>query len=426
MSDPTEDKLTPEETFSGAALRRALEHAPDHAVAPDWRIRKAIQQKAREAVDMASSVEAELGVPWWKRLWTAMGSRDGGGMPWSAAFATVVVAVLVTVLWEREPMPGARLDSEVIPAAPEAPAAPADAPPPAAAQVTPAVPAPAAPPAEAEAAATPAAKSAEPPAPVAPSAESTVAQAEREKKLGAADEVPPSTPKAVAEAVAPSPPPPVAAPAPAPLAPPTAGAQGLLPDRAREQASVLPGALADNRAAPVPPAAARTPSASSERTDAMDPPTFAALSQWTRLTIAQSGGESRSVSRAEARELLPLLGSAAISAVEARRLSGRAEWRLTLERNGKVLAVFEIASDQVRWREGNTPSATGRPSAGALEALRHALEALMAPPPEVAPLPLPLTVPSPVPPATGLPSESAPPPETVPTPSPEPTTEPPR
>ena len=108
--------------------------------------------------------------------------------------------------------------------------------------------------------------------------------------------------------------------------------------------------------------AARPPSPCA-RTEATEPPTFAALSQWSRITIAQRGGASRSLSRAEALDLNALLGSAAISAVGAQPLAGTPEWRVTLERNGEVLAVLEVARGQVRWREGRAPPATGAPSA---------------------------------------------------------------
>ena len=128
-------------------------------------------------------------------------------------------------------------------------------------------------------------------------------------------------------------------------------------------------------AAPIgsPPSAARAATPPSVRTEATEPPTFAALSQWSRITITRRGGETRTFQRDEARDLNALLGSAAISAVGAQPLSGTPEYRITLERNREVLAVFEVAPTQVRWREGKTPSATGVPSAPALAALRTAL-----------------------------------------------------
>ena len=121
------------------------------------------------------------------------------------------------------------------------------------------------------------------------------------------------------------------------------------------------------------------------RTEATEPPTFAALAQWNRITIAQRGGETRSLSRSEARDLNALLGSAALSAVGPQPLAATPEWRITLERNGETLAVFEVARGQVRWREGRSPPATGAPSAPALAALRDALrDAVQQPKPEEA------------------------------------------
>ncbi|RZL95597.1 MAG: hypothetical protein EOP76_03955, partial [Variovorax sp.] len=117
-------------------LRRALDHAPDHGAVPDFRIGKRIRKMAREAVapDAAQDLLPMLpdDRPWWRRL--LFGSAGRGQMPWNAAFATVIVGVLVTVLWQREPVPGPQLDrqapaTERAPAAaPAAPAAPAPAP----------------------------------------------------------------------------------------------------------------------------------------------------------------------------------------------------------------------------------------------------------------------------------------------------------
>jgi len=117
---------------------------------------------------------------------------------------------------------------------------------------------------------------------------------------------------------------------------------------------------------------ARTPP-SNLRTDDTEPPTFAALSQWTRLTISRRGGPGRTVQRADAPDLISLLGSAAIAAVGPKPLAGAPDWRITLERNNEVLAVLEVASTQVRWREGHAPPATGVPSGLALAGLRVAL-----------------------------------------------------
>ncbi len=316
MTDATpEGDATPEEVFIGAALRRALDHAPDHAVAPDWRIRKAIRQRAHDAL-APSPVEPGLGRPWWKRaVWRSGRETGDGRRTQKAVFATGLVAVLVVVFWQREPVSGVQRDGE--------------------AQVTVSAPA---------------------TAPVA-------APPKRE------------TPSS-----------------PAPAAP------------ARPQAPVSPPAVAPAArvaSGPVPAPAPRAPVSSNVRTEVTDPPTFAALSQWTHLTIAQRGGGTRSVARAEVRELVPLLGSAAISAVEAKRFPRQAEWHLTLERNGKALAVMELAHNQVRWREGKTPWATGTPPTGAMAAVQQALVQAVAPaapqplalPPEATPLPPPANAP---------------------------------
>jgi hypothetical protein len=138
----------------------------------------------------------------------------------------------------------------------------------------------------------------------------------------------------------------------------------------------------------IPPPATPVPAtkaAPTLRTEETEPPTFEALSSWNRITIYRRGGESRSLTRAEARELNALLGSAALSAVGPRPLGGTPEWRITLERGNQQLASLEIAGSQVRWREGRTLPATGVPSAPALAALRQALQAAVQAPQAAAP-----------------------------------------
>lgn len=128
--------------------------------------------------------------------------------------------------------------------------------------------------------------------------------------------------------------------------------------------------------------AATATGASGVRTDETPPPTFDALSQWARITITRRDGLSRTLSRAEAGDLNMLLGSAAIAAVGPRPLGGSPEWRATLQRpNGDVLAVLDVASTQVRWRENGSPAATGVPSGLALAGLREAMSDVIRPPP---------------------------------------------
>jgi len=125
-------------------------------------------------------------------------------------------------------------------------------------------------------------------------------------------------------------------------------------------------------AKPVPPAYSAAAS-SSVRSDETEPPTFEALGKWNRITISKRGGETRSLERSDAREVSALMTSAALSAVGPQPFKGPPEYRVTLARGAEVLAVFEVSGPQVRWQEGKTPAATGRPSGGSISALREAL-----------------------------------------------------
>ncbi len=94
------------------ALRRALENAPDHAGVPNFHVRKAILQMAHEAVGPSDAELTELlDRSWWRQL-LGLGAARKSHARWSAAFATVLVAVLATVMWQRQLVPGPRLDSQ--------------------------------------------------------------------------------------------------------------------------------------------------------------------------------------------------------------------------------------------------------------------------------------------------------------------------
>ncbi|MGJ7546683.1 hypothetical protein [Variovorax sp. LT1R16] len=363
-------------------LRRALENAPDQAATPDWRLGQSIRAMAHEAV--APSLP-ELPVaaqrPWWQRL---LGIGAGGGVPWNAAFATVLVGVLVTMMWQREEVPGARLDGE------QEKAAPAAAAPPPAAEIAQGVPAPAAPAApEPAAAPAPSALDAQLAESRATTAAATRALDEEEARAKRARQA--ETEAAAARARAQKkealrPPAPLP-PAPALVLPDPAAAPALADAptaRASKQAAIIerrafaasqeatPSAAAP-RAAPAP-APAAAPAAPA-------PPSFAALSQWTVLHITRPDGETRSLQRAEARELGALIGSAALAGVGARPLRGKVDWRITLARNGESLAVLELVGGQVRWREEGVAPGIGSPGAGAMKGLRAALEEASAPQP---------------------------------------------
>jgi hypothetical protein len=355
-----------------AHLWRALEHAPDHNAAPDWRLRKAILKRAHDAIGALDPDEAEAELELaahsgWQGLFARRGGRSR--MPWKTAFLAVLVAVVVAVFWRREPAPVPRSDSEARMTAPAPQAKEIVAPSPSegtSADRSVDLVASSAPPAVAEVPESVAEPAAEPAPPPEPSPPPTV------KAPKVQDAAAPQAPPKLEGLHAGNPLPP---PAPAPTQS-NAVARLVVPDspaaRSGKEGDASAMSPSANGAKPPTPVKAAPPSPS-VRTEATDPPTFAALSQWSRITISRRGGESRSFPRDEARDLNALLGSAALSAVEPQVLKAAPEWRVTLERNGEVLAVFEVAASQVRWREGRTPAATGVPSAPALSALREAL-----------------------------------------------------
>ncbi|MDZ4358963.1 MAG: hypothetical protein U1B84_21500, partial [Variovorax sp.] len=103
-------------------LRRALDHAPDRDAVPAAHTRDAILKMAHNlaAASAPAAGPAVQAAPWWRRLFG--GGSPRSRMPWNAAFATVLVATFVTVLWHREPVPEAGLDGEAQVAGAPAPA----------------------------------------------------------------------------------------------------------------------------------------------------------------------------------------------------------------------------------------------------------------------------------------------------------------
>ncbi|MEP6792591.1 MAG: hypothetical protein ABI907_14570, partial [Ramlibacter sp.] len=161
-----------------ARFARALASAPDAHMRPAAAMRQAIQQAGRQAAAPAAPA-----APWWKRLLFPAPSQR---MPWNAAFATLLLAGMVTLLWHDREIPGAVSDTPIVerPAPAQmqsAPAAPVEA-----APAAPAAPAAAAQPKPRATAAAPARKAAEAPrerveAPV------PLAKAEHDKETRQAD-----------------------------------------------------------------------------------------------------------------------------------------------------------------------------------------------------------------------------------------------
>lgn len=327
-------------------LWRALEHAPDRNLAPDWRVRKEILKQAHAAIGEPDPEDAEADLEraaqsWWHRLGEGRGIQEKPRRRWPAAVAVVMVAFVAVMLWRREPaLPSAPSIDDKTPVAANStrieeliPAPSASQPPPTDPSSVPLLPP----------------SFFKPPKLPAPAPEAEPQSAPKPEPA------PPSRKNAAVVPAAPS------APALA-LPPPSPQKAQKTPQQQREAVA---------SAKPAPPA---VPEVSPPvRTVEIEPPTFDALGQWNRMTISKRDGESRSLARAEARDVSPLLTSAALSAVGPQPFKGAPEWRVTLERGAEVLAVFEVSSSQVRWREGHAPAATGVPSAGSISALRDAL-----------------------------------------------------
>ncbi|TWO67844.1 hypothetical protein FN976_24750 [Caenimonas sedimenti] len=95
-----------------ARLRRALDEAPDASLRPLPRTREAVLEAARSQAAPR---------PWWRRLWAP--AAGASRMQWNAAFATVLVAGLVSVLWQGQEVPDAQPERVARPAPAAAPAA---------------------------------------------------------------------------------------------------------------------------------------------------------------------------------------------------------------------------------------------------------------------------------------------------------------
>lgn len=325
-----------------ARLKKALDAAPDAQQRPDARTREAIHARARDAI---APVESDS---WWRRLL----GPDHQRIPWSAAFATVAMATLVTVLWHDREIPGARPDT--VPA--EAPvAAPAPQP-----QAAPAA------------------------IPV-PPAESRVASAPSVRPRPAAKPAPEPAPRRQEFAQAP----------PRPVAPAQerSAERPVLQDedsralaksasqqaeaaRSADTAAAAPPAAPAIAAPPAPPAAtgaaARAPAPSAGLASQMRRPVADGA---TRLRIVSQG---RTVDAAldDGSRLADLLGRAAGLAHSAEPLAATPDLRVELRRQGAPAGVLELAGPQLRWTPPGGGGGTARPDPALLQALREEIERL--------------------------------------------------
>jgi hypothetical protein len=105
-----------------------------------------------------------------------------------------------------------------------------------------------------------------------------------------------------------------------------------------------------------------------------DTASFSALDRWTSFNFTRAG-PGGSHARGDIEGLAALVNTVARSATATdAQLAAPVEARLELYRGGALLAVLEIAGDQVRWtpQSGGTAS-VGTPPAQALDALRALL-----------------------------------------------------
>jgi hypothetical protein len=372
-----------------ARLQKALESAPDAQLLPQPGTRQAILARAHQASSPPTKPESS----WWQRLWSGSGRQH---MPWNAAFATIALATLVTVLWHDREVPGPRSE------APQADQ-------PANSDMTAGAPA---------AGGSASAVTRQPGASVSestsaavtrPEAAPPVAQA-RSDAARPAPSTPPTAGKPAIEAPAAVPPaasPPPAqaalpsaqvAPAPAP-APARAPAPSPAPAFDRSQSDASAGAMAPAETrrldtAPAAPAAAGSPpatqraekSAASSSPDNNAAPTGALakrqpspLDGASQLRIL-SAGRSVDVPLRQPSRLADLLAAVIAGARSTQPLESTVTLRIEVGSTADATGVLEIAGLQVRWQElrgGTAESRTATPEAALLQALREELDAAL-------------------------------------------------
>lgn len=327
-----------------ARLRRALESAPDADLVPGRRTRQAVLAAARQAL------APEPRTVWWRRLWQGLGER---GRPWNAAFATVAIATLITVLWHEREAPGSRPDAM-------APGAPAPAAPSQPASAT-GVPAPATPVSRRPAMA------AAPPATVPARKAKTAVKPQPSSSPAAAAAAAPQRAEEARERR-------------------SQAEANAMRDQAAPESELAAAARAPDRAA-APPPAATAPSAPpmsraapvglATRADLAKQADPSAAGDWTHLRISAQG-RSVELEREQAPRLAQLLEGLARETRSREPLDAPATIRIELIRAAEPAGVIEVAGSQVRW----TPAAgrtsfTARPHEASLASLRDEVSRLL-------------------------------------------------
>ena len=364
-----------------ARLHQALSHAPDAQTLPSAVTRNTIKTIATNAIETSAAGHVTFQLPWWKKLWQSAWKSSGRTRsPWNAAFATLLLTSLISLLWYQKEAPDAALDERPVVAkkAPGAKRAGPVAPAPEAASATPAAPV-----AAAETQQLPAlvrkSASATPPVTVAPKLAKAPPDASPEPKpanavkseaagvatgmasgsqtgtvaapvLAAAPEAAPPVKLSAAPALAPAPAP-VPAPAPAPA---------TAPAPAGPPAAVAPMIAARNRAAPL-----------ADRAMAESTPSTTALSRdWTRVDVTYLGRNER-IAQPEAQALVDkVLGVlAANPPSRADGADGVPMMSLQLLDAKGTLAQFDLWNSAYKWRRMGQADVLGTLSPEAVAAL---------------------------------------------------------
>ena len=112
----TTHKESPQNSLRDARLAKALQHMPDSHMRVSSQARLVVLRAAQEAVGKnaepvrtSANQQAQT-----KRWWHALLGAPQNRMPWNAAFATVLIASFVTLLWQGKEVPDAKPDSDKI------------------------------------------------------------------------------------------------------------------------------------------------------------------------------------------------------------------------------------------------------------------------------------------------------------------------
>ena len=90
-----------------ARLHKALAHAPDSEELPAPRTRQYIKIIANNSIRTWEKDKSSQPTSWWQLLWQRSGRARN---PWNAAFATVLVGGIITLIWQGQEVPDAARD----------------------------------------------------------------------------------------------------------------------------------------------------------------------------------------------------------------------------------------------------------------------------------------------------------------------------